>query len=877
MSEMRIGKAEAKEVRMKEIIERVKSQVSLEEICRKYGTDLIKRGSDYVCLCPFVPESNPSLRIYTATNTFHCFSCSAHGDVIKYVRLREKLEFMPALKKLACMLGIDVPAPLIDEGDSTKRRPNRILELAVDFYYRLMKYRLERQDPAIGGFLRNRGIVMESVDRFRIGFAPFNNKLAAFLLKTRGFHPDEVLSTGLIRQNDAGDFYPFFSNRIIFPFYKNGRAAYLTGRSIDEKEPRYLNLPAGEFFKKTIYNSDALRSPAKDIYITEGMIDCILAEQMGLSAIALAGMSTQDDLAKLLIAKNVYIVFDSEESGAGQKGAEKLASDLLIHDKESRIITLPRRPDVAKVDLADYLSSSGKDNFLSLVKQAATLIEIRIDGAAQENEASRNEYIRNAILPLICHPRIEEMDRAKYLDRIKSKLELGTDMFLALKREVSEIRKSQRFDHPAEVSTEKSYELTAQEKEEALRYLKAPNLIQNLVTDIRTVGIVGEDTNALVLYLLSLTRKTVRPISAVVFGDSSAGKSYLVTSISSLIPEEDLLVLSSASARSFEHAAESQLKNKFIVVQEMEGMEQVESTIRVMQSEGRLARFVTVKNEETNRMESIYRNVECPACIITTTTRDRVHPENMTRIFELYVNQTPEQTAQIHDLDREKVMYGWTAKEKQIASTIALHKNIQRVIADIKVIIPFAKHIDFPKESIRSRRDFPRFLDLIKAVSLIRQYQKNQMKTIDGVEYIEADLDDYGIAYELGTKLFEATFSPISERARDVLRVCLEIQKEKFTRDDIRQRASELGIHVSANNKTLAGQLRSLCEDIPALELLEGSQGKTYVYGKKISSLEELNGAQISLIPTADQIASKISREGEKKEAAHELACTSQN
>ena len=126
-----------------------------------------------------------------------------------------------------------------------------------------------------------------------------------FFYESTGFHPSEVLSTGLIKQHGSGDFYPFFGNRVIFPFLKNGRAVYLTGRSIDQTEPRYLNLPAGEFFKKTIYNSDALRSAAKDIYITEGIIDCILAEQMGFSAIALAGMTTNDDLAKLLKDKNV--------------------------------------------------------------------------------------------------------------------------------------------------------------------------------------------------------------------------------------------------------------------------------------------------------------------------------------------------------------------------------------------------------------------------------------------------------------------------------------------------------------------------------------------------------------------------------------------
>jgi DNA primase catalytic core len=868
MNGMRKGKTKGKELRLEETYKLVKSQLSLVGICKDYGIDLIKRESDYVCLCPFHAESEPSCTINPETNTFKCSGCSAYGDVIKFVQKRENLEFMPALAKLACMLGIDTLAPFIDEGDSTKRRPDRILDLAVEFYYRLLKDLMGRQDPVLGAFFRDRGIDMESVDRFRIGFAPFDNKLADFFLQSTGFHPGEVLSTGLINQYGSGDFYPFFANRIIFPFLKNGRAVYLTGRSIDRTEPRYINLPAGELFEKTIYNSDALRSAAKDIYITEGIIDCILAEQMGLSAIALAGMATNDDLAKQLIAKNVYIVFDNEESGVSQNGAEKLASDLLLKEKESRIVTLPRRPGFTKVDLADFLLSEGKDRFLSLAKQAPDLIDLRIQQAARENEGDRIGFIHSEIFPLICHPQIGEMKRVNYLLRIRDELKLETDMFIALKKEAAKSRKAWQSDHPVEILTERSHELTAQEREDAVRYLKDPNLVQNLVADIRKIGILGEDSNALALYLFSLTRKSDKPISAVVFGDSSAGKSYLVNSICSLIPKEDLLILSSASTRSFEHASEEMLKHKFIVVQEIEGMEEVEPIIRIMQSEGRLSRLVPVKNEVTDKYESMHKDVECPACIITTTTRDRVHPENSTRIFELSVNQSPEQTAQIHDLLRQKVTEEWAAIEKERALVRATHTNVQRLIKNLKAFIPFSRHISFPQDSLRSRRDLDRFLSLIQAVALFRQFQKEVKRTAEDEECIVADIEDYKVAFELGMQLFKATFSPISERTMNVLKVCVQIENEPFTRDDVKRKAKELGIPISENRNTLARQLSSLCEDVEALELVEGSQGKTCLYRKKISTLEELNGTQISLIATPDQIASRISREEKEKEPA---------
>ena len=871
MNEMRKGTPDTKEVDMKEIIARVKSQASLVNVFAGYGIQLTKQGGNYVTWCPFHQETTPTFTIYPETNRFYCPGCKVHGDVIEFVRLSEHLSYREAVARLGSPLGIDVPTPDADEHYRTYRRLSSVLDQSAIFFRRSLELRMKKRDPLIEEFIRNRGISPQSLERFRIGFAPSNSELLAYLLGTRRFRASDLLDSGVLNRDRAGKLYPLFWNRLIFPFLKDGRVVYLTGRSINQKEPRYLNLPAGEFFRMTIYNFDALRSPAKDIFITEGIIDCILAEQLGFSSIALAGMGATDDLARLLNDKTVHIAFDNEESGAGQRGAEKLASDLWSCEKEARIITLPRRLGIAKVDLADYLAHEGKESFLSLISRASNLIELRINRAGQVDIATRIEFIRSSILPLICNPRIGEMDRARYLTAMKDKLDLRTEMFQALKKEASDMRKAWRPDHPAEISTEKSHEMTAQERADAVVYLEDPNLIQNLIKDIRKIGIVGEDSNALALYLFSLTRKSEKPISAVVFGDSSAGKSYLVNRICDLIPKEDLLMLSSASERSFEHASEDTLKHKFIVVQEIEGLEAVEPTIRIMQSEGRLSRLVSVKNEVTDKYESIHKDVECPASIITTTTRDRVHPENSTRIFELYVNQTAEQTAQIHELQRQKVTLEWAAIEKEQALVKAAHANVQRLIRNLKAFIPFAKYISFPQESLRSRRDFERFLSLIQAIALFRQFQKDVKQTAGGEEYIVADLEDYRVAFDLGMRLFAATLSPISERAKDVLRVCLRIESETFTREDVKRKAKDLEIHVSDRGPTLARQLNSLCEDVEALELVQGSQGKTCVYRKKISTLEELMGAQISLVPTPDQIASKISQEAEEKEAVHEL------
>jgi DNA primase catalytic core len=853
-----------KEDHMKELIERIKSEVSLVSICSEYGSTPIRAGENYRCICPFHPDGDPSFVIYTKTNKYQCFGrgCGLHGDVIDYVARMDGLSTKDAIKKLAARIGIDLPAQGHTEGREASSGALRILDDATDFFHFLLKDRIKERELQIEGFLAKRGIAPSSLEKFRVGYATSSPALITHLTKNTHYSEVDLMMAGLAMRTEAGILYSFFRNRIIFPFLRDGKAFYMTGRSLDKTLPKYLNLPTSDQFKKDIFNPDALRSSSKEILLTEGIIDCVLAEQYGYPAISLAGMEGGDGLSKRLRDKKAYIVFDNEHNGAGQAGAVKLASTLSRDGVEARIVTLPRKEGVSKVDLADFLKAEGTDAFSEAVRSSQSLIDIKINEATKQANLGRIDFIREKIVPLLCPPSIGEMDLARYLDTMKTKLSLNTDMYLSLKKEVARARKSFPADKPIDLLSSGGYEMTLEEEAQVLAYLKDPGLMGNLAKDIRTIGVVGEDINAMALYLFSLTRKTEKPISAVVFGDSSSGKSHLVNSICSLLPEEDQMVLSSASAKSFEYGSEKQLKHKVIVVQESEGMADVEPTIRLMQSEGKLARYVTVKNEETGLSEATYRSVECPACIITTTTRDRVHPENSTRIFELYVNPSPEQTALIHELAREKVTVEWLAKKKEIANTQALHKAIQRFIPSVNVVIPFSEHIDFPKDSVRSRRDFPRFLDLIKSVALFRQFQKAPKKHDDGTDYIEADIEDYRVAFELGKKLFASTFSPISDRAKDVLRVCLAIEAEGFTRADVKKKAREMKIHVPENGRSLADQLRSL-EEADAIKCIEGGKGKTYTYAKRIEKLEDLDQANISVIPTPEQITRRLSPETE--------------
>jgi hypothetical protein len=130
-----------------------------------------------------------------------------------------------------------------------------------------------------------------------------------------------------------------------------------------------------------------------------------------------------------------------------------------------------------------------------------------------------------------------------------------------------------------------------------------------------------------------------------------------------------------------------------------------------------------------------------------------------------------------------------------------LHHNVQRLLEPVEISIPYAKYLNFPAETTRNRRDSKRFIQLIRVVAFLRQKQKAYTE-IDGEKRIEADLDDYEIAYNLGLKVISSSLSQMSDRVKGVFRVCCELtdelkqdgQPQKFTVSQIQGKAPSLDL-----------------------------------------------------------------------------------
>jgi ABC-type dipeptide/oligopeptide/nickel transport system ATPase component len=489
------------------------------------------------------------------------------------------------------------------------------------------------------------------------------------------------------------------------------------------------------------------------------------------------------------------------------------------------------------------------------------------------SEADRAVLIRDSLKLLVDQP---SSNVEVCLKLVKDEFKLNAREIEAFRKDFNGIKaaadaakKQENAKQLLEKFGKKPKVLTEQEREEALAYLKNPKLIENISKDLTFAGeIIGEETNKMMLYLASISIKFEKPISLVIFGKSSSGKSHLANAVAKFIPDEDSLILSSSTLRAFDYA--ENLQHKFVLVQEYEGIENNLSTIRVLQSEGKLSRAVSVKSPDDSTHKSILVSNECSCSVVFTTTREDIHDENSTRIFELYADESLEQTENVVKNNILKSSMKYKNDENQKKRIIELHKNVQRILEPIEVDIPFAEHINFPAKSTRNRRDSERFIQLIKAVAFLRQKQK-QVKEISGKRCVEADHYDYKIAYSIGLKVISETLDHISDRARNVLRVCCELSDDLkkngntavMTVKQIHEKASALGLD-SEIGKNLYGQLDKLVEyEYLSDESQKFKRKKYYTvifpYARDESGeIVNIRAPEIKEITTPDQLREKL-------------------
>ena len=338
----------------------------------------------------------------------------------------------------------------------------------------------------------------------------------------------------------------------------------------------------------------------------------------------------------------------------------------------------------------------------------------------------------------------------KLTRKVAERLEIGTTI---IRRDLDQLTNELENYRLQEVEQQgKIYEkqvkvLTENEIKSAKAFLQNQNLVQETQNLIGKAGVIGEEVNRLLMYLIFTSRKTNNPLHCISLGSSGAGKTHLQSKVAELIPEEDKIEMTVLSANAFYYFNRTELRGKLILIEDLDGAESVLYPLRELQSKKRITKTVVHKDKK-GTTKTIHLTVEGPVCVSGCTTQESIYEDNSNRSFLLYIDESELQDEKIMNYQR-KLSAGKTNQEEELQAKILL-QNCQRLLKTISVRNPFAEYLSLPQSVFKPRRTNAHYLQFIEVITFYKQYQKeHKIDKESGEEYIETNIEDIEEANEL--------------------------------------------------------------------------------------------------------------------------------
>ncbi len=331
----------------------------------------------------------------------------------------------------------------------------------------------------------------------------------------------------------------------------------------------------------------------------------------------------------------------------------------------------------------------------------------------------------------------------KLIRKTAERIEVGSSTIAKSVADITnqlELYRLQQIEQQQQQNAIVKKQLTEQEKEEALTLLKSKNLIQVTNDLIGKSGVIGEEHNRILMYLIFTSRKLKHPLHIISLGSSGTGKTHLQETVSELIPDEEKLEITSLSENAFYYFGQKELSNKLILIEDLDGALNVLFPLRELQSKKRISKTVTFKDTR-GITKTITLTVEGPVSVSGCTTKERIYEDNANRSFLIYLDESIEQDARIMQYQRQ-LAAGIVNTEEQLKVRQCL-QNTQRMLKPVTIRNPFAMLLELPKEVFKPRRTNKHYIDFIEAVTFYHQYQRTeQVDESTGEIYIETTIED---------------------------------------------------------------------------------------------------------------------------------------
>lgn len=410
-----------------EIIEQVKDANDIVSVISEH-ISLKKKGKNYWGCCPFHNEKTPSFSVTPEKGFFYCFGCRESGNVISFLMKYDNLTFPEAIERLANRANIALPERNVSTAERKRMAHKELLyevnELAATFFHNcLIKTELGKEGLE---YLLRRGLTMDTIEKFRLGFAPDGWDKLYHAFTGRGIDANVLVELGLCRKNEQQKIYDYYRKRVMFPIMDaKGHVLGFGGRVLDDSNPKYLNSPESEIFNKghllfAFNQSYRTIRERKQAILVEGYMDVLSAHNAGITnVVASLGTAYTKDHGRLLMRQAEEIVLAYDMDGAGRTAAKRAIELLQNTEFSVKVLSMPdgKDPD-------EYIKNHGAQAWQELVDAAPSDFEFLLNEslihhdtnspegkravleelfpfiAENESQVRREEYLKALALPL---------------------------------------------------------------------------------------------------------------------------------------------------------------------------------------------------------------------------------------------------------------------------------------------------------------------------------------------------------------------------------------------------------------------------------------------------------------------------------------------
>ncbi len=426
-------------------IDRILDAANIVDVVSEFVT-LRKRGINYVGLCPFHTDKNPSFYVSPAKNICKCFACGEGGTAVHFIMKHEQIGYFDALRYLAKKYNIEIEERELTE-EEKKRHSDResmlIINQWAQQYFTSMLYDHEEGRTVGLRYFAERGFRNDTIRKFQLGYSPDRRDALYKEATKNGYKKEYLEKTGLVVTHDNGSVSDRFRCRVIFPVHTlSGKVVAFGGRVLkkDEKTAKYVNSPESEIYHKSnelygIYFAKKMIMKEDRCFLVEGYTDVISMHQAGIeNVVASSGTALTKGQIRLIqrFTKNITVLYDGD--AAGIKAALR-GIDLLLEDGMNvKVVLLPDGEDPDSFarkhnagEFAEFIKESEKD---FIIFKTNLLL-----GDAGGDPIQRSMVISKIVQSIAVIP--DNISRSVYIRECSATMEIDEQVVL---NEVNKIR-----------------------------------------------------------------------------------------------------------------------------------------------------------------------------------------------------------------------------------------------------------------------------------------------------------------------------------------------------------------------------------------------------------------------------------------------------